>query len=371
MKLSLRIVLYGTLVSISCAGLGATPKEEFNDAQAHYAECMKAKDLECAAESAETAYKVGKGLFGDDDVNTANLGINLGRTLNRLNRHAEAERVLEHSLDIMERRLGKDAVELVDVYFELGRSVVETDVKRAVGYMDKASKLVDGQPGLTRGSVNLAVAIELSARGAVPPAREFYDRSHTGFLESVGPTDARTALTSFNLGKYAVSDRKYAEARDFLQSALAVYSIPHPENREMELRTRTLLSEALDGLGDTEGANEQARIIGSQAAATPTADYLPLYKVQPSYPAKALRKRQAGWVIVEFTVDENGRTSDQKVVESSDEIFEAPAVQAARQFRYAPRFENGVAVATEHVRNKIDFDLNGLVPQRGAGRMRR
>jgi TonB family protein len=86
-------------------------------------------------------------------------------------------------------------------------------------------------------------------------------------------------------------------------------------------------------------------------------DYLPIYKQSPVYPKDAALQGLEGAVIVEFVVTESGRTKDVKVVSSTNNLFDAAAVEAASQFLYAPRIVGGVPVEIPGVRNKITFVL--------------
>lgn len=84
-------------------------------------------------------------------------------------------------------------------------------------------------------------------------------------------------------------------------------------------------------------------------------EYVPIYKGGSfSYPDAA--QGATGSVIVQFTVTEQGRTDDVEILESSNPVFDEPALEVARQFRYAPRLVNGAAVAVEGVRNRIAFE---------------
>lgn len=102
-------------------------------------------------------------------------------------------------------------------------------------------------------------------------------------------------------------------------------------------------------------------------------EYLPIVKVQPVYPRRALSRGMSGWVIVEFTVTAQGTTSDPVVVEncawiktarteeecsdSPNSIFDRAAIKAAEKFKYKPKVIDGEPVATGGVQNKITFEL--------------
>lgn len=102
-------------------------------------------------------------------------------------------------------------------------------------------------------------------------------------------------------------------------------------------------------------------------------EYLPFVKVQPVYPRRALSRGMSGWVIVEFTVTEQGMVRDPQVVQncgwiksaqaegdcydSPNGIFNQAALRAAEKFKYKPQVVNGKPRATAGVQNKITFEL--------------
>ncbi len=87
-------------------------------------------------------------------------------------------------------------------------------------------------------------------------------------------------------------------------------------------------------------------------------DYLPIMKVAPKYPRRALNRGIRGYVVVEFAVTEEGSVETPIVVESSPKgIFDRAAIDAALLFRYVPTYEQGRAVRVEGVRNKMTFDF--------------
>ena len=87
-------------------------------------------------------------------------------------------------------------------------------------------------------------------------------------------------------------------------------------------------------------------------------DYLPIVKVQPIYPRRALSRGIEGYVIVEFMVTKLGTTQDIKVVEAQPPgYFERAAIKAAQKFKYKPKVINGEPVDVAGVRNIIRFEM--------------
>jgi len=103
------------------------------------------------------------------------------------------------------------------------------------------------------------------------------------------------------------------------------------------------------------GDNAAGTDSGSAADATTTAV---LVKGAPArYPTAAMRARQEGWVLVSFTVDPDGKTSDVKVVESQPRhVFDRAAVDAVERYRFNPAMKGGTAISTIK-QQRIEFKL--------------
>jgi len=102
-------------------------------------------------------------------------------------------------------------------------------------------------------------------------------------------------------------------------------------------------------------------------------EYLPIGKVQPQYPRRALSRGLAGYVIVEFTVTAQGTVKNPFVVENCghipsarspaecldkpNSVFDSAALKAAAKFKYKPKVIDGNPVETGGVQNKITFEL--------------
>lgn len=87
-------------------------------------------------------------------------------------------------------------------------------------------------------------------------------------------------------------------------------------------------------------------------------EYLPIVKVAPVYPRRALTRGIEGYVLLEFTVSKTGAVTDPHVIESDPPgIFDRAAIQAALKFKYKPKVVNGEAIDVAGVRNKITFEL--------------
>lgn len=87
-------------------------------------------------------------------------------------------------------------------------------------------------------------------------------------------------------------------------------------------------------------------------------DYLPIVKVQPIYPRRALSRGIEGYVLLEFTVTRTGAVKDPVIVESDPpNVFDDAAIRAALKFKYKPKIVNGESVDVAGVQNRITFRL--------------
>lgn len=86
-------------------------------------------------------------------------------------------------------------------------------------------------------------------------------------------------------------------------------------------------------------------------------DYLPIVRVAPVYPARALSRGLEGFVDLSFTVTTAGTVIDPVVIQSTSSLFERAAIRAVLKFKYKPRVVDGVPVAVPGVKTRISFQL--------------
>lgn len=88
-------------------------------------------------------------------------------------------------------------------------------------------------------------------------------------------------------------------------------------------------------------------------------DYLPIVKVAPIYPQRALTRGIEGYCVVEYTVTRQGTIRDPVVLESqcTSSLFHRSSIQAALKFKYKPRIIDGEPVEVRGVQNKFTFEI--------------
>jgi protein TonB len=87
-------------------------------------------------------------------------------------------------------------------------------------------------------------------------------------------------------------------------------------------------------------------------------DVIPLVRINPDYPQRALSRGIEGWVQVQFTITAAGTVKDAKVVDADPKnIFDDAALKAIARWRYNPKVQEGVAVERVGVQTIIRFEI--------------
>ena len=91
-------------------------------------------------------------------------------------------------------------------------------------------------------------------------------------------------------------------------------------------------------------------------------DYLPLVRVPPQYPNRALSRGIEGWSLLEFTVSAIGNVVEESIVVIDGEppnIFDRSSIRAVARFKYQPRVIEGKGVAVPNVQTIIRYNIDG------------
>jgi protein TonB len=86
-------------------------------------------------------------------------------------------------------------------------------------------------------------------------------------------------------------------------------------------------------------------------------DYLPIVRVAPVYPARALSRGLEGYVDMSFTVTQAGTVRDPLVLFSTSSLFDRAALRAVMKFKYKPRVVDGIPVDVPGVKTRISFQI--------------
>ena len=97
--------------------------------------------------------------------------------------------------------------------------------------------------------------------------------------------------------------------------------------------------------------------IGAGLQAT-DGEYLPIVKVAPQYPRRALSRGTEGYVLLEYTVTKSGTVKDPVVIDAKPKgTFDRAAIKSALRYKYKPRVVDGKPIEVHGVRTKIRFKI--------------
>ncbi len=83
---------------------------------------------------------------------------------------------------------------------------------------------------------------------------------------------------------------------------------------------------------------------------------VPQNQVLPEYPALALQKNVQGRVVLRAMIGIDGSLHNVRLV-GPPSLLSAPVLEAVKNWRYQPRYQNGVPVEVE-TQITIDFEIN-------------
>ena len=114
------------------------------------------------------------------------------------------------------------------------------------------------------------------------------------------------------------------------------------------------------GIGISKGFDTSLKLDTGDRFFMASADgeAVPMVRVPPQYPERAMQRGIEGRVLIEFTISRSGSVKDAKVIAyEPSRIFNKAALKAVSQWKYNPKIEDGVAVEQKGIRISIPFRL--------------
>lgn len=89
-----------------------------------------------------------------------------------------------------------------------------------------------------------------------------------------------------------------------------------------------------------------------------TQQAIPLHRVDPYYPRKALQRRIEGYVVISFDIGLSGKPENINIEEADPaRVFNREALNAIKRWKYQPLVVNGVAQKRRGQRVKLEFRI--------------
>ena len=334
-------------------------KVQFKDSYQQYQTAVTANNKKSQMKYALQSYQLGQKIYPEFDVNLASLAFNLAALYNGNRDYTKANELLLPLLNIYEQEYGKDSLEHIDLYFALAEASSQFDFKQRTNYYLKILNISDRHKSknqMLNAHIQLDSGIKLLSLGSkkskvILDARDY-------FIEHLAPNDTRVVKANFYAGKYYLARKRLSKAITSLEANIPIFEALDGPTHPLELTTRAFLIGALERKGNSEEATKHCIAIGAMTPWDDAQDQTPIYRIEPKYPKNLARKRKSGYAIIEFTVSTSGFVQDPKVLQSEGgKGFEKSALTAMKQWRYAPKFEKGIAVAGIST-VRLDFTIN-------------
>jgi len=88
-------------------------------------------------------------------------------------------------------------------------------------------------------------------------------------------------------------------------------------------------------------------------------DATPIVRIEPKYPVQAARDGINGYVVMRFSIMEDGSVDEVEVIEAEPKrIFDKEAIRALKRWKYSPKIENGKALKQPGIKVRLDFNLD-------------
>lgn len=89
-----------------------------------------------------------------------------------------------------------------------------------------------------------------------------------------------------------------------------------------------------------------------------TQQYMPISRVEPNYPLRALRNDIEGYVVLQFDIDTHGSPINISIVKAEpSNIFNREALRAVRRWKYQPYVVDGKAEIVKNQQTKVEFRI--------------
>jgi TonB family protein len=282
-------------------------------------------------------------------------------------RYDEAIPLAKRSLEIRERALGADDPLTGDALLNLGSlysgkknyGQALSLYKRALAIFEKASTPDNAKISNTIHNMGWLYY----AQGDTGSAEGLFQRSLSVREKALGPDHIDVAFALAILGQFYQQQLKYPKAVEYYKRALAVkekaLGPDHKEVGELAMKCACALLQNRQAQ-ESKLMQKRASMILHNGPVDPNRMPGPvlqgqaIYRAEPEYPMAAKQGRISGPVIIEVTVDENGKVIDAKSICGHD-ILAAAALEAARKWQFTPTRLNGVPVKVIGI---ITFNFN-------------
>ncbi|WP_417671450.1 TonB family protein [Pseudoalteromonas tetraodonis] len=364
MKLNKRVLLMGLSLSVlstmSFAKQANSAQAVFSDAYQNYLNAVKTK--ENVQQAAEQAYTLGKAVYGDNSDNTANLAINYAKSINGYGKKWIEKRfsLYQQAYTILVNNHGNQSLETVDSL--VGMANFAPSAQKADYYLEQVIAIAntENRPKFLA-DMKLEAATILANKfsyGKYREAKNYLEEADEYYQANLPKNSVEQIKADFLMASFAEGRKRYDQAIERLNRVVKVFDENLSYDHSAELTAHSRLIGLYEKQGKSDEATKHCIAIAKMVPWKESQEQTPLYRVNPKYPTNKARFRKDGKVVMEFEVDESGFVKNPQVLSSEGGVaFEKSTVEALAQWRYAPKFEHGKAVAATS-KVQLDFKVN-------------
>jgi TonB family protein len=353
-------------IGTACAPNPIRQADEFDKAVVAYLDLSDAGNWQESLIYVKRAYELNKNLRVKNHEITAKLSWDYAKRLELTGGDLElAAQLYSDALTINESLFGEGSPILVSALLGLGRTSQKAgEYSLSKQYYERALMLAERHHGLNSSEFAKFIMdnIDDPMVRVLDPEQtgRYLDISYDTLKKELDGKDRYNALAAFHKGQYqmATGNHKYAES--FLLEALEIFKHLDPPDHRLEVITHTILINTYERTGESKAADQHALAISRIIPVSGNQQSFAVYRGMPEYPASALREGKDGQVTVEFTVNTNGMIENPKIAASTDAVFNQASLEAAKKFRYAPKFVDGKPVSVSGIKNTVIYK-NGKV----------
>ncbi|MBN7798201.1 energy transducer TonB [Parahaliea mediterranea] len=133
---------------------------------------------------------------------------------------------------------------------------------------------------------------------------------------------------------------------------------PEKPEETPKWETPTTTTDLIDGPLTRVGNFEPPTDVGDINAGSGSSTIVPVFRIAPDYPPRALRRGIEGHVDLIFDVSASGKTENIRVLDAQPEgVFENAAIRTLGKWKYKPPIQDGVPYGQRDMTTRISFRL--------------
>lgn len=314
---------------------------------------------------AQKAYELGVEKYGEEHINSVNLAINwIDAYTNHSHKHGSPIKTLNRVFRGFEKTASNNPQKLIEFNIAFGILIVKqenrSDKQKSLRFFKKATKLAkDTYPAdsLELAKVLLNIGTSLYSNLNVSETTKYIKSARDIYSKVPEDHKGKLALANFWLAKSYLSSKKYKDAARNMSAALKIFDEYAPSG-QYSLSGHAFMVSILEKQGKSEEATLHCQKIGQAKPIDVDQEQIPLYKAPGKYPRRAAEKGREGNVLIEFTVDNQGFVQNPIAIGGENvRMFSASALESIKDFRFAPRFENGNPVSTDDLKFNFEYRM--------------